>query len=120
MPAVQADQLALARVGRALADESRRRILLALLDGCHYPQELADRLSLGKANVSNHLACLRGCGLVTAAPEGRRVRYDFVDERLAQALADLAAVVLLVEDRCDLAAAEPRPGPEPAALVSAD
>jgi hypothetical protein len=28
------------------------------------------------------------------------MRYDFVDDRLAQALADLAAVVLLVEDHC--------------------
>ncbi|MET1050233.1 MAG: helix-turn-helix domain-containing protein, partial [Acidimicrobiales bacterium] len=59
MPAVDVDLGALGRVGRALADESRRRLLLEILDGCHYPQELADQLGLGKANVSNHLACLR-------------------------------------------------------------
>ena len=64
----------LARLGVALADETRRRILVALIDGPAYPSELADDLRLTRANVSNHLACLRGCGLVIAQPEGRRVR----------------------------------------------
>lgn len=101
MAAVDVDLEALGRVGRALSDESRRRLLLGILDGCHYPQELADLLGLGKANVSNHLACLRGCRLVTATPEGRRVRYDLVDQRLAHALSDLAGLVLVVDDGCE-------------------
>ncbi|MDA8280909.1 MAG: metalloregulator ArsR/SmtB family transcription factor, partial [Actinomycetota bacterium] len=65
---------ALARVGRALADPTRCRLLLALLDGPAYPSDLAGRLGLTRANTSNHLACLRGCGLVLAEPEGRQVR----------------------------------------------
>jgi ArsR family transcriptional regulator, cadmium/lead-responsive transcriptional repressor len=89
---------ALARVGRALSDESRRRLLVAILEGCHYPAEMAGLLQLSKANVSNHLACLRGCGLVTALPEGRRVRYELSDDRLAHALADISALPLLGED----------------------
>ena len=80
---------ALHRIGRALADPNRCAILLCLLDGPHYPTDLADHLGLTKANVSNHLACLRGCGLVTAAQEGRRQRYELVDARLAHALRDL-------------------------------
>ena len=62
----------LARVGLALADQNRRRILVALIDGSAYPSDLADHFGLTRANVSNHLACLRGCGLVIAQPEGRR------------------------------------------------
>lgn len=77
------------RLGRALADPTRCRILVCLLDGPHYPTELADHLVLTKANVSNHLACLRGCGLVVATQEGRRQRYELIDPRLAHALADL-------------------------------
>ncbi|MEP7204245.1 MAG: metalloregulator ArsR/SmtB family transcription factor [Ilumatobacteraceae bacterium] len=84
----------LARVGVALADDSRRRLLVALRDGPAYPSALADSLGLTRANVSNHLACLRGCGLVVAEPEGRRVRYDLVDSRLASALRELLALVL--------------------------
>ncbi|MCG6492916.1 helix-turn-helix transcriptional regulator [Kitasatospora sp. A2-31] len=82
------------RVGKALADTSRRRILLALLDAPHYPADLAEELGLTRANVSNHLACLRDCGLVRTVPEGRRTRYHLADDRLARALRALLAAVL--------------------------
>lgn len=88
---------ALARVGRAMADPTRCRLLLALLDGPAYPAQLAQALDLSRANVSNHLTCLRGCGLITATPEGRQVRYDLADPALAHALADLADLVLTVD-----------------------
>jgi ArsR family transcriptional regulator, cadmium/lead-responsive transcriptional repressor len=88
---------ALARLGRALADPTRCRILVALLDGTRYPAQLAERLGLGRSNVSNHLSCLRGCGLVVAAYEGRQVRYSLADEHLGRALQELAKVVLAVD-----------------------
>ena len=97
---VQVDESALERLGRALADDSRRRILMELLDGPAYPAELADRLGLGKANTSNHLSCLRGCGLVVAEPEGRRVRYELADQRLAVGLRTLADVMLSIDPCC--------------------
>ena len=82
------------RVGRALADPTRCRILVCLLQGPHYPTELAEHLALTKANVSNHLACLRGCGLVVATQEGRRQRYELIDPRLAHALGDLVELAV--------------------------
>jgi DNA-binding transcriptional ArsR family regulator len=88
---------ALARLGRALADPTRCRILVALLDGTCYPGQLATLLGLTRSNVSNHLACLRGCGLVVAAYEGRQVRYALADAHLARALRELAQVVLAVD-----------------------
>lgn len=86
------------RVGTALADPTRRRILTVLLDGPAYPAELADQLRVGRTNVSNHLTCLRGCGLVRATREGRQVRYDLASPRLAIALADLVDLELVVDD----------------------
>jgi DNA-binding transcriptional ArsR family regulator len=97
---IEVDVDALGRVGTALADATRRRILLTLLDGPAYPAEIAGSLGLGKANTSNHLSCLRGCGLVVAEPEGRRVRYELADPRLADALRSLAGVVLAVDPDC--------------------
>ena len=85
------------RIGRALADPTRCRILVCLLEGPHYPTDLAEHLDLTKANVSNHLACLRGCGLVVATQEGRRQRYELVDPRLAHALGDMVALALDLE-----------------------
>ena len=46
------------RLGRALADPTRSRIILTLLDRPAYPAELARDLDLTRSNVSNHLACL--------------------------------------------------------------
>lgn len=86
----------MARIGRAMADPTRCRLLVALLDGPSYPGELAERLGLTRSNVSNHLACLRGCGLAVASLEGRQTRYDLADPHLAAALRELVAVVLAV------------------------
>lgn len=84
----------LGRVGVALADPTRRRILVQLVDGPGYPAEMADEFGTTRANLSNHLACLRECGLVTATAEGRRVRYEIADARLAEGLRILASLDL--------------------------
>ncbi|MDT0327610.1 Cd(II)/Pb(II)-sensing metalloregulatory transcriptional regulator CmtR [Nocardiopsis lambiniae] len=84
---------AIHRLGRALSDPTRCRLLLALLDGPGYPADLADHLGLTRQNVSNHLACLRDCGLVRTQAHGRRVAYELVDASLSHALEDLLRVV---------------------------
>jgi DNA-binding transcriptional ArsR family regulator len=88
---------ALDRVGTALADPTRRRILLTLLDGPAYPADLAEALAAGRTNISNHLACLRGCGLVRTVREGRQVRYELASPRLAHALTDLIDLELAID-----------------------
>ena len=80
---------ALTRFGYALSDATRTQILLRLRTGASYPSELADTIGVSRQTLSNHLTCLRGCGLVSATAEGRRVRYELADARLAHALADL-------------------------------
>ncbi|RIV39159.1 ArsR/SmtB family transcription factor [Micromonospora radicis] len=87
----------LARFGHALSDPVRARLLLALREGPGYPAELAELLGTSRQNLSNHLACLRGCGLVVAVPEGRRSRYQLADARLTHALGDLVDLALAVD-----------------------
>lgn len=89
----------LARFGHALSDPTRSRLLLALRQSPGYPAELAELLKVSRQSLSNHLACLRGCGLVVAVPEGRRSRYELADPRLAHALSDLLGVVLAVDSQ---------------------
>lgn len=91
---VQVDLGTLGRVGTALADPTRRRVLVQLIDGPGYPAEMAEVFGTTRANLSNHLTCLRECGLVTATAEGRRVRYELADQRLADGLRILAALDL--------------------------
>jgi DNA-binding transcriptional ArsR family regulator len=95
--AVVAHAHVLARFGHALSDPTRCRLLLVLRAGPAYPADLAEALDVSRTNLSNHLACLRGCGLVVAAPEGRRSRYELADRRLAHALGDLIELALAVD-----------------------
>ncbi|MGO1318090.1 MAG: Cd(II)/Pb(II)-sensing metalloregulatory transcriptional regulator CmtR [Cellulomonadaceae bacterium] len=97
------------RLGRAMADATRSRILLSLLDAPGYPAQLARDLELTRTNVSNHLACLRGCGIVVAEPEGRQTRYEIADPHLAAALTALVDVTLAVDEN--------EPCPDPACSV---
>ena len=87
----------LARVGYGLSDPTRTQVLLALRDAAAYPSDLADLIGVSRQSLSNHLACLRGCGLVVAVPEGRRVRYELADPRLGKALTHLLGVVLAAD-----------------------
>lgn len=89
---------AMNRLGRAMADPTRSRILMSLLDAPGHPAELAVTLGLTRSNVSNHLTCLRGCGIVLATSEGRQTRYEIADPHLTKALSALVDVVLAVDD----------------------
>lgn len=108
----------LTRLGRAMADPSRARILLSLLEQPGYPAQLAADLGLTRTNVSNHLACLRGCGLIVAAEEGRRTRYEIADPHLTRAIGELVQTVLAVDEGvpcldsgCDCCERGTLPGP---------
>lgn len=81
-----------------MADPTRSQILLQLLQAPGYPARLSESLGLTRTNVSNHLACLRGCGLVVATPEGRRTRYEIADPHLARALEQVLEAVVAYDD----------------------
>jgi DNA-binding transcriptional ArsR family regulator len=91
---------ALSRFGWALSDPTRAEILLMLRKTSGYPSDLAEKIGVSRQILSNHLACLRGCGLVVAEPEGRRSRYQLADERIGHALDDLVGLVLAVDPAC--------------------
>src|SRR5680860_745968 len=53
------------------SDPSRLAILRHLALGEHRVVDLTAHLSLAQSTVSNHLACLKDCGLVTSRSKGR-------------------------------------------------
>ena len=65
-----------------------------LLAGPNYPTDLLAEIDTSQPNLSDHLGCLRGCGLVRSHREGRQVRYELASERLAHARGDLVALEL--------------------------
>lgn len=71
-----------AKLFRGLGDPSRLSILDALRNRPLTVGEITDATALSQSNVSNHLGCLRDCGLVTAEQEGRYVTYHLSDDRV--------------------------------------
>lgn len=67
---------------RALASPHRLRIVQLLLGGPREVNEITRFLELGQASVSQHLAVMRGAGLVEASRDGRLVRYRLTDPEI--------------------------------------
>ena len=75
-----------AKLFRGFSDPSRLSILDALRNGALTVSDIVQATGLTQSNVSNHLGCLRDCGLVTAKQEGRFVYYALSDKRVGQLL----------------------------------
>jgi DNA-binding transcriptional ArsR family regulator len=71
---------------RGLADPTRLTILQALRDGPLCVGDVVRRTAVRQPNVSNHLACLKDCGLVAATRRGRHVVYRMSDPRVGELL----------------------------------
>jgi ArsR family transcriptional regulator, cadmium/lead-responsive transcriptional repressor len=75
-----------AKLFRGFADASRLSILKIIAGKALTVSEIVEKSGLSQSNVSNHLGCLRDCGLVTAAQQGRFVYYQLSDGRVATLL----------------------------------
>ncbi len=82
-----------AKFFRGFGDSSRLSLLETLRRGAQTVGELVAATGLSQPNVSNHLACLRDCGLVVAEQEGRHVTYHLSDDRVG-ALLELSEALL--------------------------
>jgi len=60
---------------RAMADETRQRILVLLLEGEKGAGDIVAAFPTSQPTVSHHLGILRQMGLVTARKEGKQVYY---------------------------------------------
>lgn len=97
---VPASWSALVRFGQSLADETRCGILWILLAGPGFPAQMAQELGVSRTKLSNHLKCLRECGLVVAQPHGRRTQYRIVSVEVAEALRGLLSVADCLSPTC--------------------
>lgn len=86
----------------ALADPTRRRILLRLAEGAQATAtELARELPMSRQAVSRHLATLRRAHLVSGRRAGREARYVLEPAGLRAAEAWIEEVTARWEGRLD-------------------
>jgi ArsR family transcriptional regulator len=93
MAAVQLQTRELATLMKALADETRLRIVALLGQGelcvCH----LEEALELSQPNASRHLSVLRAAGVVEPRREGNWIHYRLIEQDDPHRRAILDAVV---------------------------
>ena len=77
------------QVARALADQTRLRVLCALRKGELCVCQITELVGLAPSTVSRHMSLLSGAGLVSSRKEGRWVYYRLPQEPDAQAAAAL-------------------------------
>src|SRR4030067_2130245 len=82
-----------AKLFGGLGDPSRLSILDALGGGPLTVSSIIETTGLSQSNVSNHLGCLRDCGLVVAEHEGRFVTYHLSDDRVGDLIATAASAL---------------------------
>ena len=82
-----------AKLFRGLGDVSRLAILLTMKEGARTVSQIVAETGLTQSNVSNHLSCLRDCGLVDSAKHGRWVRYRVSQARLWALIAEADEVL---------------------------
>jgi len=87
------DATASSAVFRALADPTRRQILLDLRKAPLAAGEIASRFPISGPSVSRHLAVLRSAGLVSERRQANKVIYSLVPERLADPVGSFLAAV---------------------------
>lgn len=93
---------------KAMAHESRLKLLGLVAQREHSVQDLAAAVGVSEPTASHHLAMLRELGLVSRRTDGNTHWYSYVPD----ALAGLAKQVLSREGVAKFAATPPRNSPE--------
>ncbi len=86
----------MARIFRALGNETRLGILRRIMEGEMCVSEIQDGLDRSQPNISQHLSILRDRGVVTGERDGARVCYRLADPRVADLL-ELAAKIFEID-----------------------
>ena len=92
---------------KLMADNTRLRIIWALLHAEHSVNELATHLAVNPAGVSQHLAKLRFARLVVVRREGNRAIYSLENDHVRQLVEQALFHVDHVDHRNPLHVDEP-------------
>jgi DNA-binding transcriptional ArsR family regulator len=72
---------------KTLANENRLLVLCILLEGEKSVGEINEEIDLSPSALSQHLAWLRGAGLVKTRRESQTIYYQLADKRVTELLA---------------------------------
>jgi len=99
---ITTDLTAAVSLFHSLADPSRLSILRRLAEGEARVRDLTDDLELAQSTVSEHVACLRDCGLIEARSEGRQNFYSVSMSEVIDVLASAERLLAVTGFKVDL------------------
>lgn len=85
---------------KAIADETRMKILSLLLRHNYCVRALARKLELSEGAISQHLKVLRDAGLLTGEKKGYFMHYDVNREVLHALAADIEELASVEREAC--------------------
>ncbi len=89
---------------RGFSDKTRLQILHSIINKELTVSQIVDELKGNQSNISQHLACLKGCGIIVGRQEGKYIYYSLRNEQLKQLLQMMNVVFNQVEEEvaaCD-------------------
>jgi DNA-binding transcriptional ArsR family regulator len=83
---------------RGFSDKTRLQILESIKNKEKTVSEIVEHLRGNQSNISQHLACLKGCGIIVSRQEGKYIYYSLRNEQIADLLHAIEAVFTQVEE----------------------
>ena len=78
---------------RSIAEKNRLKILHCLQSGEKTVNEIVALVDASQSNISQHLSCLRGCGIIEKRQEGKFSYYSLATSQIESLLAMLDNVI---------------------------
>ncbi|WP_238590687.1 ArsR/SmtB family transcription factor [Paenibacillus beijingensis] len=67
---------------RGFGDKTRLQILEYIKDGEKTVSQIVDNVQASQSNISQHLGCLKDCGLIIGRQDGKYVYYSLRNEKV--------------------------------------
>ena len=87
---------------KALADDTRQRILEMLMEGEMCVGDIVDVFDMSQPTISHHLSVLKQFGLVGRRKQGKQVFYTINRENVVDCCGRLVAMFAAEEEVCEV------------------
>jgi DNA-binding transcriptional ArsR family regulator len=83
---------------RGFSEKTRLQILEKIKEQEKTVSQIVDEIGGNQSNISQHLACLKGCGIIIGRQEGKYVYYSLSNPQIKEMLTMFDSVLALVQD----------------------
>jgi DNA-binding transcriptional ArsR family regulator len=83
---------------RGFSDKTRLQILESIKEKEKTVSQIVEEIHGNQSNISQHLACLKGCGIIVGRQEGKYVYYSLSNEKIKELLNMFDSVLTIVHE----------------------